>query len=275
MSSEDVLQQFTVEITEFIQDAIKPPLGPEIEAIIITGSHARGDYTLYSDLDFTYLLSREPHATENEHELVYIGHQLVTITRVNFRKWEHSLISFENFMWTRSAFEYAIVCYDKSGKFGKLRQTAAARKLEDFYEERIDLVNKNMKGYVEEIHKLLNGLTLKNKSTIYNALVGLNAGMCNVIAYAYGITPASENHFNDDIQASILVNSDYGKQWIDLWERVNGIHHSDIFERARYGIQLFLVTKSVVDGFLKKDTQAFLIKAIELVAGVDANLVLL
>ena len=87
MKSIETISDLPVHIQSIIQNKINEQIkNRELEAIVITGSYARGDFTEYSDLDIWFF--PEKLTDEIKYQLKYVDNILVSTNISRIEDWE-------------------------------------------------------------------------------------------------------------------------------------------------------------------------------------------
>ncbi|MCY3414798.1 MAG: nucleotidyltransferase domain-containing protein [Candidatus Heimdallarchaeota archaeon] len=244
------------------------------ESIIITGSYARGDFTPLSDLDLTILYSDT--TERDEYMLSYHNGILVSISQKNFEDWmkiKHYANSVNSAYF---AIQDALILFDRNNLFQKSKETVKQDVEERMNQMKQRYVNDWFQGYIEEIHKILNGLLTSNYSMIEIGTRGLFHGICHIVALDKSLHFRTENEYfekiHDEMGNFASWTGLFNKLMLIDPDSINSKFSISIRERGITAISLYLETIKVVDTKLNDKTVSMLNTVTELIFGVREKL---
>ena len=140
----------------------------EVEAIILTGSYARGDFNEYSDLDII-IFYNQIDSISAPYTLEYIENHLISLFKSTIKEWEQQLIRPETLISIYYAIADSLVLYDPNRRFRDFQETLSQNPWRICEQERVTFLNSEAVGFIEEVHKILAGLVRNDEAMILNA----------------------------------------------------------------------------------------------------------
>lgn len=193
--------------------------GPDIEAIALTGSHARGQATPQSDVDLLRFAATEPATERERYRLWMVDERLVSVSTTTIASKRADLSRPETALWVVPALRQARILADHDGRLASLiaeahafAWTAALRAAA------ADLTSDTLAGLSEEVHKLLGAFTRGDESAMLYAALGLQQGLTRAALIARGVLLPSENAYF----AEALRLGGFGSRWERLLRVVIG-----------------------------------------------------
>lgn len=227
----DVIEQFKTEL--------------RVEAIILTGSYARGDFTKYSDVDITVFYDKLESKDKPLYDLNYISNYLISTSKSTIIEWKEKLTIPQELFNIYFAIKDSIILFDRNIKFHQLQIELDQDPWSQLETERIEAINYELKGYVEEVYKLLRGIEDGDKSLISFALFGLLHGISIIVAMHQRLLITTENQLYRELQSTVGKAS----KWSRLFRESLGMDEktgSNITERGKSGLKLFLETLEII-----------------------------
>lgn len=254
------IQGIQVLIQEILTEDLKESGLNIFEGIFLTGSYARGGVLPYSDVDLIFVYT-EKDSGRKDYELRYLEQRLISISRRTLHELRKEM---ENPVFVHKAFADAKVLFDARGNLQLLMKENMETKLSTSWID--DQVNSLLCGFVEEVHKVLNGLYANDISMLYNAILGLGIGMARTMATHYELLITTENSFYREIMVAVGEDT----AWSRAWKQSQGIEPLDILKRGKAAILLFIETFNLVHKRLSPESQEFLATTMQLIQGFSA-----
>jgi hypothetical protein len=241
---------------------------PGVRAIVLTGSHARGDAGRYSDVDLVRFVARDEESERSVHRL---SGRLVTVSDVGPTRVERSFSEPQIAVETIAGLRAARPLIDRDGYFSALQAHAAAFQWDPEMQLKADAwVSREMAGWVEEVYKGLEGLRRNDVGRLLNARFGLSWGLNRVVAVWKGVLLTGDNGFFEEVAAG--MGSDGG--WVRLRRCAFGVEDEHgvaprLAEQVRAGLLLFVETAQMLHGVLRPEDAALVGSAVEAVRAAE------
>ncbi|MHA2253434.1 MAG: nucleotidyltransferase domain-containing protein [Candidatus Kariarchaeaceae archaeon] len=238
----EIASHLPKELTRILNEIIKQYQSESaVDSIILTGSYARGDFTSYSDVDITIFFDKIGSDENPLYDLNYIDNHLFSISKSTVKEWEEKLSKPQELFSIYYAIKDSIVLYDRNNAFSNLKLKLSRDPWGNLTRERLNAINHETKGYVEEVYKLMKGIQENDKPLISFALTGLIIGITSIVAMQQKLLLRSENNLYENLQSSMGFTS----KWSKLFIRCLGIDDNmpnTIIERGNSGLRLYLET---------------------------------
>lgn len=222
----------------------------EIEAIGLMGSYSIGDAKRYSDIDLVCILKSASSIKEMEIEFVegkYVVTSFVTIEEME-KCFINARAATENILGLQKVW----VLYDPNNTLNLLKQKALNfRWTKTLQINANEIANNLLMGWIEEVHKALQGLISNDIGRMLNGLIGLTYGLFKVVSIQKGILLDGENSFYEKVTEYFGKESKFTK----LSEKAFGITTTKgLEERVIAGLLLFNeVTDELTDILTDKE----------------------
>ncbi|MFX1485349.1 MAG: hypothetical protein ACFFCP_19425 [Promethearchaeota archaeon] len=239
--SDEVLNQLIEELT-----------GDDTEGFILTGSHARYDATVFSDVDFTHFVKELPTKESERYTLRFVDGHLVSISITTVQKKREEMNKPQTAIWAVPGFRQARVLVDRSGKITDLKQSALDFDWAPLQDAANEYASYQLMGYAEEAHKILGGLVRENESTVIYGSLGMVLGASDMIAVQRGILIETENKLYQQLYENVGLDS----SWTKYHRLALGLERyvEDIpiyIQRGTAALQLYLETTNLLKPVLK------------------------
>lgn len=243
---------------EFNLDALKRNIdylikNNDIPEIILTGSYARGDYKQFSDIDLTCFLKPSFNYKENPSILFYQDNILYSITKTSLESWKEAINDPKTYYYLIHPIKEAIVIKDEFGKFQEFKNSLDEVIGKKIHEKRTKYINENIIGYLEEVHKIMNGLKSKNELLLNYAIIGLILGLANILTVHFEVFMKTENELFQKIQEVTGMDSNCAREFrktLGIGQQITTI------QRAESALKLYLETIKLVSlHFTEKEKQ--------------------
>ncbi|MAG34790.1 MAG: hypothetical protein CL878_00850 [Dehalococcoidia bacterium] len=179
--------------------------------VALLGSYARGEATVYSDVDLVRFADRAPDDDEQEYTLTYREGHLVSITTTTIAAKRHEMTQPETAIETVPGLRQARILLDKDSSVQRLQDAARAFQWESLQPAADRYASYELMGYAEEVHKVLGGLERDDDSAVLIATVGLLMGMTKAVAVQRGVLIETENSYYRQVQVAV--------GWETAWTR--------------------------------------------------------
>lgn len=247
--------------------------GPGVDAIILMGSYARGTSGLFSDVDlvrFTGKDAAEPAASDGSYIIDGI---LVTVASVNPQQVEEWFSRPEIAVNVISGIRAARSLLDRLGTFEAVQRRAQAFVWDaDMQQKANRWVSRQMVGWIEEVHKGLEGLGRNDVGRLLNARFGCSWGLSRVMGVHKGVLLSGDNAFYDDVGDAVGA----GSEWVRLRRIAFGIEDEDgkapaLREQVIAGLRLYIATADQLGDALEPGDALLVKQTVELIKGELGN----
>jgi len=214
-----------------------------VQAIALMGSYARGDAGPFSDIDLVRFTEETVAAPPGSGSHL-IGGSLVVVSDVRPSEVDAWFWRPEVAVNTIAGLRGARPLIDRDGTFAALQDRACAFVWDDAMQARANAyASQQMVGWIEEVHKGLEGLRRGDIGRLLNARFGLSWGLSRVVQVQRGVLLAGDNAFFQEVEAAIGVRS----EWARLWRAAFGLESSatpppPLQEQVVAGLRLYVAT---------------------------------
>jgi hypothetical protein len=216
------------------------------------GSHARGEAGPYSDVDVVRFVDDAGRDQAGEGSSLQDGHLVVvsTVTPTQVEEWFSDPKTAVN---TILGVRGARALLDRAGYFSAIQARADAFVWDEVMQERANRwASARMVGWVEEVHKGLEGLRRGDIGRLLNARHGLSWGLGRVMKVQRGLLLTGDNTFYDALTREMGLGSD----WVRLWHTAFGIEGVDtcapsLREQVTAGLRLYALTAELLRPVLR------------------------
>jgi hypothetical protein len=193
--------------------------GADVEALALTGSHARGEATAHSDVDLLRFTQADPTTERERYHLWLLDGRLVSISTTTIAAKRAELTRPESALWAVSGLRQARILRDRDGALaGLIAEAHAFTWTPALRAAAADHASETLAGLTEEVHKLLGARERGDESALLYAALGLQQSLTRAALVAHGVLLASENAYF----AEALRLADVGSRWEQLLRVVIG-----------------------------------------------------
>ncbi len=191
--------------------------GAEVEALALTGSHARGEATAHSDVDLLRFTQAEPTIERERYHLWLLDGRLVSVSTTTISAKRAELTRPESALWAVPGLRQARILRDRSGALAALIAEAHAFTWTPALRA-ADHASDTLAGLAEEVHKLLGARERGDESALLYATLGMQQSLTRAALVAHGVLLVSENTYF----AEALRLAGAGSRWERLLRVVIG-----------------------------------------------------
>jgi len=246
--------------------------GPGIRAIVLKGSFARGDAGPFSDIDLMCLTDGQPGSPVEAHSYL-VDDRLVVVSYVSPAQVEEWFSRPEVALEVMVGLRTAGPLLDREGIFAAVQERARAFVWDASMQAAgRAYVSEEMAGWVEEVHKALQGLLptsdepprAYDTGRLLNARFGLTWGLSRVLAVHRGIFQTTGNSLYEDIEAALGPDS----EWVLLRRIAYGIENAygrapGVRDQIDAGLRLYVLTAQMVDDALQPAHRTLVRRTVE------------
>ncbi|MFN8490894.1 MAG: nucleotidyltransferase domain-containing protein [Caldilineaceae bacterium] len=239
---------------------------PAVKALVLMGSHARGDAGPYSDIDLVRFVGEEPRelADVGSH---LIDERLVVVSNVTLAEVEtwftQPSVAVKNVAGVRKA--RALI--DRDETFATLQARAQAFTWDENLQLQADIwASRQMVGWIEEMHKCLEGLRRGDVGRMLNGLFGGTFGLSTVMQVQRGVLLSGDNGFYAEVAQAVGLDS----QWTQLRSIAFGVmdvhgRPASLRERVVAGLGLYVVTAELLGDILQPEDAPLIQQTVALI----------
>ena len=233
-------------------------LCPQVKAIALAGSFARGDWGVFSDIDLVRF--PETNAQPHDAETHLIGERFVVVSDIGPSKVEHCFTNPVDATECIAGLRVARALWDPDSHFDAIQKRARAFVWEGAIKDKAHAwASAQMVGWIEEVHKGLEGLRRGDQGRMLNARYGLSWGLTKVIRVQRGILISSDNGSYPEVVKDIGPDSEWGV----LSRKAFGIDGSTgLREQVEAGLRLYVVTADILAGTLEPEDKTLVDEAV-------------
>ncbi|MCX7670667.1 MAG: nucleotidyltransferase domain-containing protein [Anaerolineae bacterium] len=232
---EDLLARLT---TEFVT--------ADTVGLVLTGSHARGDATCFSDVDLGRFVTTLPEAEEERYTLLRREGWLISLFTTTVAARRAELARPESAIWAVPGMRQARILFDRDGSLAALRAEAEAFRWEPLQEAADAYASYQLMGLAEEAHKVMAGLRGGDETLALYGTYGLVLGLAQAVAVQRGALIHTENVFFRQVQEAVGTAS----PWAAAFRRAVGLEPAPAdgapaLWRAAAALQLYRETAAL------------------------------
>lgn len=227
-------------------------------SIGLFGSHARGDFGRYSDIDVV----RFGETWEGPESQTYlIDDHFVVVSNVTSKAVSNWFSCPDAATQNLAGVRSAKVLVDSDAYLAGIIDRALAFEWDDAMQEKAnELASSLMVGWIEEVQKSLEGLRRNDLGRLLNGKHGLTFGMLNVMRIRLGVFLSGDNGLFPEVLEALGHNS----KWSTLCKTAFGVDgNATLQQEVAAGLTLYSLTAELLHDVLTRD-DALLIDEITL-----------
>ena len=223
-----------------------------VSAIALMGSYARGDAGPHSDVDLVRFLSPGAEQVGGDGSHLIDG-RLVVVSDVLAEETEAWFTAPEQAVSHIPGVLHAKPLLDRDGSFAALQARAHAFVWDPSMQQAADRwASRQMVGWIEEVHKGLEGLRRDDVGRLLNALFGLSWGISRVVQVQRGVFLDGDNAFFSAVEAAIGADT----RWARLRRIAFGVEggldgRATLRERVEAGLHLYVDSAGLLQDILQ------------------------
>ncbi|HEV2663909.1 MAG TPA: nucleotidyltransferase domain-containing protein [Blastocatellia bacterium] len=196
---------------------------PDVRAIVLMGSHARGDAGPFSDVDLVRFVSEPSDLKAETHSYLIDGYLVVVSDRgpAEVENWFSAPEEASNVI---GGLRSAQPLLDRDQTFAHIQARARSFAWDASMQQKADAwASRLMVGWIEEVHKGLEGLRRNDLGRLLNARHGCSWGLSRVVQVQRGVLLSGDNAFYDELADAVGWDS----EWVRLRRIAFGISGVD------------------------------------------------
>jgi hypothetical protein len=180
---------------------------PSVRAIVLMGSHARGEAGPHSDIDLVRFVDESAGDLPGQGSHLIDG-ALVVVSNAAPERVERWFTIPAEAVKTIVGLRQARSLIDRAGYFAVIQARAQAFVWISELQVQADReASEAMVGWIEEAHKGLEGLRRQDPGRLLNGLFGLSYGLSNVMGLHLGVLLSGDNGFYDEVAGAVGLDT--------------------------------------------------------------------
>jgi hypothetical protein len=238
----------------------------DVKSIVLMGSHARGDAGSYSDVDLARFIS-EPGDLKAETRSYLIDGYLVVVSDRGPAEVENWFSAPEEASNVIGGLRSARPLLDRDQTFACIKARALSFVWDASMQQKADnWASCQMVGWIEEVHKGLEGLRRNDLGRLLNARHGCSWGLSRVVQVQRGVLLSGDNAFYDEVAYAVGWNS----EWVRLRRIAFGIAGENevapsLREQVTAGLRMYIVTAEMLVGVLRPEDEPLVAETVRLI----------
>ena len=247
----------------FIKSLLEKIDAPEVTAVGMVGSYARGQAGKYSDVDLDIYVSQMPENPYDRYSLRYWDDKLVSLKYAYLEDERSGLSNPRRAIWVVPGLQGMKILLDKNSSLAELQRVAQHFDFSLLQAQADEFAAEEIMGNAEEAHKILNGLARGHESTVLYATWGLVQNMLEAVAVQRGILIVSENRYFDLIQESVGRDTKWTRAFRTAW----GLdpHAAQYQSRGAAALTLYRLSASMFDGLIPDKHREVVSRTLQLI----------
>jgi predicted nucleotidyltransferase len=241
--------------------------GPGVEAIVLMGSYAGGTAGPFSDVDLVRFFRKgDIEFTVNDGSYLVDGF-LVNVSSVNPQQIEEWFSRPEIAVNAISGIRTARPLLDRSNLFEVVQHRAQTFLWDVEMQQKANhWASQQMVGWIEEVHKGLEGLRRNDIGRMLNSRFGCSWGLSRVMGVQKGVLLSGDNSFYDQIGEAVGLHS----EWV-RWRRIafgiedQGGKAPTLHEQVVAGLQLYVATSKMLSQVFEPTDEALIEQTVMLI----------
>jgi hypothetical protein len=225
---------------------------PGMHSVALVGSHVRGEAGPYSDIDLVRFLGQDTESLPDSGSHLVDG-RLVVVSDVRPADIETWFSHPEKALNHIPGLRQARPLLDRDGRLARLQQRAEAFTWDEEIQARANAwASEQMVGWIEEVHKGLEGLRRNNIGRLLNARFGLSWGLSRVMQVQRGVFLSGDNDFFTAVEEAIGRDTEWARlRRIVFSVEGPGDSPATLHEQVIAGLRLYVVTAEMLVGILR------------------------
>src|SRR5262245_13961435 len=239
---------------------------PDVRAIVLMGSHARGDAGPYSDVDLVRFVGEPSKLKEETHSYLIDG-CLVDVSDRGQAEIENWFSAPEEASNVIGGLRSARPLLDRDQIFAHVQSRARSFAWDASMQQKADAwASRQMVGWIEEVHKGLEGLRRNDLGRLLNARHGCSWGLSRVVQVQRGILLSGDNAFYDELADDVGWDS----EWVRLRRIAFGVAGENeaapsLREQVTAGLNVYVVTAEMLARSLRSEDEPLVAETVRLI----------
>ncbi len=235
---------------------------PEVKAMVLMGSFARGDAGRFSDVDLLRFVKEEAKDQQSAVSHVIDG-RLVVVADIAPNKIDSWFTRPEEATGIIVGLRDAQPLWDPDGYFAEIQRRARDFVWDSSMQEKADAyASREMVGWAEEAHKALEGLRSGDIGRMLNAQFGLSWGLTTVMRVQRGVLLTTDNSFSSEVIAAVGEDSEWGKLCRIAFD-IDG--KQSLSEQVKAWLRLYVLTARMIESAIKPEDREVIQHTVSLI----------
>lgn len=237
-----------------------------VRAIVLAGSHARGDAGPHSDVDLIRFVG-EQCAPRAEAESHLVEDHLVVVSDVSPAAVEEWFLSPKAASEVVGGLRTARALLDRDGTFASVQARARSFRWDAEMQRKADAwASRQMVGWIEEVQKGLEGLRRDDTGRLLHARHGCSWGLSRVVQVQRGVLLSGDNAFFEEVAEAVGRDS----EWSRVRRTAFGVAREDgaaptLREQVLAGLRLYALTAELLAGALGEEDEPLVTWTVRLI----------
>lgn len=232
---------------------------PGTRGLAISGSVARGEHTVWSDIDVNRYVAGASVADAVPPR--WIGDRLVRVSSYTMAEAWAELERPEIAIWAVLPLQGMRILVDRDGEVTRLQEAARSFQWAAVASRARAWASRRLAKDAENVLKLRAAIDRRDESSIMNAHLNLAQHCADAVAVARGVLIPTENRFHDVVRAAA------GPDWTRLQRAAYGLDGEDAVSRAQATCALYAATVAYLAAELDEEDHRVAERAIRLTTG--------
>ncbi len=241
--------------------------GLGVNALVLMGSYARGNPGVFSDIDLVRFIGKGGFKPSFKDGSYLIDGFLVTVSSVNARRIGQWFSCPEIAVNVIRGIRSARPLLDRSTTFDAIQRRAQVFIWDTRMQKKADhWVSKQMVGWIEEVHKGLEGLRSNDIGRMLNARFGFSWGLSRIMGVQKGVLLSGDNSFYAEIAEAVGADS----KWVCLRQTAFAIEDQSgkspsLREQIIAGLRLYATTVELLGDVIEPADAEIVIQTVKLI----------
>jgi len=237
-----------------------------VQSIVVMGSFSRNESNEFSDVDIVRFLMNniEDFPDKGSH---IIDKRLVVVSDVIPSEVEEWFTRPEIASNVIYGVRKAKIIIDRNEYFNIIQKRAINFVWDNAIQKKAnEYASKEMVGYIEEVHKGLEGFKRGGIGRILNSRHGLSWGLCGIMQVKKGIFKKGDNSFFEEITQAMGTDSTWSKLCYTVFGVDSGTNTPPTLrEQLIAGLKLYVLTANILKDCLNQDNSILVFQTVELI----------
>lgn len=225
---------------------------PKVRSIVLMGSYARGNPGAFSDVDLVRFVEDELYELPGDGSHI-IDERLVVVSKVTPTQVEKGFTRPEVAVEVIAGLRTARPLIDRLDTFAAIQDRANAFKWDTSMQIRAnEWASQSMVGWIEEVHKGLEGLKRDDTGRLLHARFGCSWGLTRVMCVQRGVLLSGDNALFKEVTQTMGPDS----EWSILCREAFGVDEagtSSLRAAVVAGLQLYIMTAELLKDTLNPE----------------------
>jgi hypothetical protein len=225
-----------------------------VRAIVLMGSHARGDAGPFSDIDLVRFVD-QPAGMKPAAGSYLVDDRLVVVSDVFLDDIDSWFTDSRKAVEMISGLRTAIPLIDTANTFAPIQARAHNFTWNKTLQDMADnWTSQQMVGWIEEVHKGLEGLRRGHSGRLLNARFGLSWGLTRLMAVSKAVLISGDNGWFEEVANAVGRES----EWTRLQAVAFGVagkpgEPPSLSQSVKAGLRLYQETAALLSGTLRPE----------------------